>query len=50
MRLKTIYKELDKIYSLFLSPKTSDQKEAFCFSQGINGGEISSFLSTISSY
>jgi len=28
MRLKTIYKELDKIYSLFLSPKTSDRKEA----------------------
>ena len=28
MRIKTIYKEIDKIYSLFLSPKTSDRKEA----------------------
>jgi len=28
MRLKTIYKEIDKIYSLFLSPKTSDRREA----------------------
>ena len=28
MRIKTIYKELDKIYSLFLSPKSSDRKEA----------------------
>ena len=28
MRIKTIYKEIDRIYSLFLSPKTSDRKEA----------------------
>ena len=28
MRLKTIYKEIDRIYQLFLSPKTSDRKEA----------------------
>jgi|GEM_PF-1816562 len=28
MRIKTIYKEIDKIYSLFLSPKTSDRREA----------------------
>ena len=28
MRLKTIYKEIDKIYSLFLSPATSDRREA----------------------
>ncbi len=28
MRLKTIYKEIDKIYFLFLSPKTSDRREA----------------------
>ena len=28
MRIKTIYKEIDRIYSLFLSPKSSDRKEA----------------------
>jgi hypothetical protein len=28
MRIKTIYKEIDKIYSLFLSPKPSDRQEA----------------------
>jgi len=28
MRLKTIYKEIERIYQLFLSPKISDRKEA----------------------
>ena len=28
MRLKTIYKEIDRIYQLFLSPKVSDRREA----------------------
>ena len=28
MRIKTIYKEIDKIYSLFLSSRPSDRKEA----------------------
>jgi len=28
MRIKTIYKEIDRIYQLFLSPATSDRREA----------------------
>ena len=28
MRIKTLYKEIDRIYQLFLSPKTSDRREA----------------------